>query len=306
MHGDEIPVRKLLAIALCVAVVLGIAVALSFALLAHWHLAPGGEGGRGALVDTIPQPRLQTAPQFEQHLGARLPPGLKLVDEAGRRVDWTALAATGRPIVLLPAYYRCNTLCGTVAHGALEALADTGLPPSAWHLLLFSIDPQDKPADARVLRAVYADYAAWARPAVFGAKPPDLRLLTGDAADTAALARSIGFDWRLPPDAGGQAVPQYAHPTGMVVLTPQGTVAKYLLGVRFDPAALRGALVDAADGRVGTLADRLLLACAHLDPRAGAHNAQVAWLLRALGLALPGALAFWIWRHRAATSRRPR
>jgi protein SCO1/2 len=306
MPGTEIPVRKLLGIALCVAVLLGVAVAVSFTLLAHWRLAPGGEGGSGALVDTIPEPRLQTAPQFEQRLGASLPPGLKLVDEAGRRVDWTALAASGRPIVLLPAYYRCDTLCGTVAHGALEALADTGLPLTAWHLLLFSIDPQDKPADARVLRAVYADYAAWARPAVFGAKPPDLRLLTGDAADTAALARSIGFDWRLPPGAAGQAVPQYAHPTGMVVLTPQGTVAKYMLGVRFDPAVLRSALVDAADGRVGTLADRLLLACAHLDPLAGAHNAQVAWLLRAIGLAVLGALAFWMWRHRAAPSRRPR
>jgi len=306
MLGAEIPVRKLLGIALCVAVLLGAVVAVAFALLAHWRLAPGGEGGAGALVDTIPQPRLQTAPQFEQRLGASLPPGLKLVDDAGRRVDWTALAASGRPIVLLPAYYRCNTLCGTVAHGALEALADTGLPPTAWHLLLFSIDPQDKPADARVLRAVYADYAAWARPAVFAAKPPDLRLLTGDAADTAALARSIGFDWRLPPDASGQAVPQYAHPTGMVVLTPQGRIAKYMLGVRFDPAVLRGALVDAADGRVGTLADRLLLACAHLDPLAGAHNVQVAWLLRALGLAVLGALAFWILRHRTAPARRPR
>ncbi len=265
------------------------------ALMALWMAAAAAAPAQAATP---------AVPAFEQRLGATLPPGLRLVDAAGAVVDWRALAASGRPIVLLPAYYRCATLCGTVAHGALEALADTGLAPDTWRLLLFSVDPHDTPADARVLQAVYADYARWARPQAYGAHPPDLRLLTGAAADSRALARAVGFDWQAAgaPAAPG-APPDYAHPTGLVVLTPQGVVSRYLLGVRFDARALRSALVEAADGRIGTPAEHLLLACAHLDPLAGRHSATVLALLRGVGLAALGLLGAWVWRHRRAPQR---
>ena len=314
MADKDIPLHRMWYIAGGLLLVLGMVVGVAYALLLHWHLAPGGEAGARAIVETIPLPRLQTAPpapmsqltpapDFEQRLGERLPPGLHLVDAAGQPIDWSALAVSGRPLVLLPAYYRCDTLCGTVAHGALEALADTGLPPDSWRLLLFSIDTADRPADALALQTVYADYAAWARPAVYTAHPPDLRLLTGAADQTAAVAGSIGFRWQLPSSASGAAAPQLAHPTGLVVLTPQGQVSRYFFGVRFDPAKLRSALVDAADGHVGDLSDRLLLACAHFDPLPGSHDAQIAWLLRAVGLSVLAALGLWIWRHRSAPPR---
>ncbi|HEY2255579.1 MAG TPA: hypothetical protein VGI11_08070, partial [Variovorax sp.] len=198
MDEDRLPLGRLWIVGAVVTLVIALVIACSLALLHRWQLPPGGAGGAAGIVQRIPPPRLQTAPQderagqtpapeFEQRLGARLPTGLHLVDASGQTVDWQALAASGHPLVLLPAYYRCDTLCGTVAHGALEALADTGLAPDAWHLLLFSIDPADRPADARVLQAVYADYAAWARPAVYARHPPDLRLLTSGAADAEAL-----------------------------------------------------------------------------------------------------------------------
>ena len=265
------------------------------AVLALWTACCGAAPASGMTA---------VAPAFEQRLGAALPPGLRLVDADGAVVDWHALAASGRPIVLLPAYYRCATLCGTVAHGALEALADTGLPPGAWRLLLFSVDPYDTPADARVLQAVYADYARWARPQAYGAHPPELRLLTGAAADTRALARAIGFDWQAASaPAAPDTPPDYAHATGLVVLTPQGLVSRYLFGVRFDAKALRSALVEAADGRLGTPVERLLIACAHLDPLTGRHSAAVLALVRGVALAALGLLGAWVWRHRRAPRR---
>lgn len=237
--------------------------------------------------------QLQAAPAFEQHPGAAFPAAARFVDSRGHPVDRARLARDGKVIVLLPAYYRCDTLCGTVAHGALEALADTGLSPSAWQLVLFSIDPRDTAADALALQNVYVDYAMWARPEVFRAAPPALSLLTGSVPSARALADAIGFSWR---DEAAQE--GFAHPAGLVVLTPDGTVSRYLFGVRFAPAELRAAIVDAQAGKVGTPVERLLLACSHFDSMLVGNDGVVLGALRVVALVLTGVLALWIWRHR--------
>jgi protein SCO1/2 len=233
------------------------------------------------------------SPAFDQRLGARLPHQAVMLDETGQPVDWPRLESSGRPIVLLPAYYRCDTLCGTVAHGVLEALDRSGLPPSQWRLLFFSIDPDDTPADAAVLRSVYLDYARWLQrdqPAT----DPDVHLLTGPASASAAWADAIGFQWRRAAGAGTDV----AHPTGLVVLTPDGRVSRYLFGVRFEPDQLRAALVEASSGRIGTLTDQLLLACSHLDPLSGRLDEQVMIVMRSVGLTSIAVLLTWIWRRR--------
>jgi protein SCO1 len=237
------------------------------------------------------------APSFDQRLGAALPSTLRLFDSTGTPVDWKAISDQRRPIVLLPAYYRCDTLCGTVAHGALEALADTGLSRDDWTLLLFSIDPSDTPGDARALRTVYEQYARWARPQVF-AQPARIELLTGDERSTRDIAQIVGWRWLAQSSAASERI-AYAHATGIVVLTPDRVVSRYLFGVRFDPAQLRLAIVEASDGRVGTVTDQLLLACAHLDPLLGGRDGLVLGVLRGMAAALIAELSLWIWRHRA-------
>jgi protein SCO1 len=241
------------------------------------------------------------APSFDQRLGALLPSTLRLFDSKGALVNWNAISDQRRPIVLLPAYYRCDTLCGTVAHGALEALADTGLSRDDWTLLVFSIDPSDTPGDAMALRAVYEQYARWARPQVF-AQPPRIELLTGDERSTRDIAQIVGWHSLSQSSGSGERV-AYAHATGIVVLTPDRVVSRYLFGVRFDPAQLRSAIVEASDGRVGTVADQLLLACAHLDPLLGGHDGLVLGVLRGMAAVLIAGLSFWIWRHRAGRAK---
>jgi protein SCO1/2 len=312
MADADVRIGRVVAAFAAGALVVALAGTAAFGLLRRWHMPAGGERNSSALIAPIPEPRLQTSPQLdhargpdapppeiEQKLGASVPHGLSLSDANGLPVDWKAWAADPRPTLLLPAWYRCDTLCGTVAHGAIEALADTGLPPSAWRLALFSIDPTDTPADARALQTVYAKYAIFARPAVYAAEAPDLQLLTGDAVQTHALARTIGFRWLEEPPSSGNAAPRFAHATGLVVLTPEGVVSRYLFGVRFEPTTLRAAIVEAGQGRVGTLADRLLLACSHFDPQLGTRDGLVLMLMRGVALAVLASLGTWMWRHRA-------
>lgn len=251
-----------------------------------------------ALPIALLLPLLVSAAEVEQHLGATVPSALAFNDAEGHATTWAKLPAAGRVTVLVPAYYRCDTLCGTTMHGIVEALADTGLPASAWRVVGFSVDPADTPEAAQALQTVYRHYAQWARPAVFGQQPIALQLLTTDAATSTELSRRIGF--RFDPEPGDART--LAHVPGLVVLTPDGTVSRYLFGVRFEPGELRRAIVDASDHRIGTLADRFVIACSHASAWLGRHDALVLGLVRGAALAALLGLVGWIWRHRRARS----
>jgi len=236
------------------------------------------------------------APLFEQRLGHSLPSTLRLRDADGSPVTLPGLLRSGRTLVLLPAYYRCDTLCGTVAHGALQALADSGIPARDWQLVLFSIDPLDTPAQASALRDVYTGYAHWARPTTYAGGVP-LRMLSGEASQSRALAESIGFDWRVSSAGSGQSAPDLGHPAGLVVVTPEGVVSRYLFGVRFDPATLRDAMLEAHDGHIGNWVTRLSLVCAHLAPASGAGPwPLIRALAAACALGLLALTAAYVWR----------
>jgi protein SCO1 len=80
-----------------------------------------------------------------------------------------------------------------------------------------------------------------------------------------------------------EATRQFAHPAGLLVLTPEGRIANYLFGVEYAPKDLRLALVAAADGTIGNAADQLLLYCYRYDPQTGRYSASIMSVVRILG-----------------------
>jgi len=113
------------------------------------------------------------------------------------------------------------------------------------------------------------------------------------------LTDSVGFHYVY--DA---ALKQYAHPTGILVLTPDGRTSKYLYGIDYGPRDLRLALVEASDNGIGTPADRLLLYCYHYDPAAGRYGLVVLNVIRLGGVVtvvwLAGLIALLLRRERRA------
>jgi len=248
-------------------------------LYARQGAARGGCGAHPGV--RAPADLLQRA-GFDQRLGARVPDGLQFQDVHARAVRLGDLYG-GRPTVLVPGYFGCRTLCDVVRAGVAHAVGASGLTAGRdFNVVLISIDPRDTPGDAAAAQT--GDAAADPHGQV-----GQWDYLTGTAAASEALARAIGFRYFFDTRNG-----QYVHAAGIVVLSPRGTVAQYLFGVQFAPQTLRLALIGAAHGAIGTLADRLLLLCCDYDPSSGRYSLVISRVLAVAGLATVLALALLI------------
>jgi protein SCO1 len=238
-----------------------------------------------------PPPDLDQRAGFDQRLGAQLPMDARFRDANGRTLTLRELTG-GKPLLLALGYYRCPNLCDVVLQGMAHSLAGQELQAGRDVEVAFvSIDPAESPRDARHAQAMLermqprAAVARW-------------HFLSGDAAPIHALARAVGFRYFYDTRIG-----QYAHPAGMVVITPNGRVAQYFFGTSWPPASLRLALVDAARGRLGNWIDQLVLLCCGYDPATGRYSLAIGHAMQALGvafvLALAGAL-LWLKRRARA------
>jgi protein SCO1 len=227
--------------------------------------------------------------------GKQLPADLVFRDDDGRPVRLQDLSL-GKPLVLVPGYYRCPNLCSTVMDGVLESLAQARLPRGTWHVAAVSIDSRETVAVAAAKKPLYG--------ALVAATGGDLHMLTGDAAAVGALTSAIGM--RVSPSSDSSNPDQIAHPAGLVVLTPDGRIARAFSGVRFDAAALRAAIEQASAGQVGSPAQQLLMRCVHFDPQTGRYTMTILDGIRIVFLAAFAALAIgWLWHVRQRQRRHP-
>ncbi|HXJ35174.1 MAG TPA: SCO family protein [Candidatus Eisenbacteria bacterium] len=254
-------------------------VGLALLLVAPWA-AHAGEERPAALRDVA----------FAQRLGDRVPVDAPLRDETGRAV--TLREYLGKPLLLVPAYYTCPMLCTLVQNGVVSALRalpfDIG---KEFTVVTFSFDPTDGPEAAAKKKEAYL--AEYRRP---GAEA-GWHFLTGGEASIKALTDAIGF--RATYD---EAHHQYAHASGIVLLTPEGRITRYFFGVEYAPRDLRLAMVEASANKIGTVVDQLLLFCFHYDPATGRYSRLALDAVRAGGVvtivALGAAIGWWLRRER--------
>jgi protein SCO1/2 len=245
------------------------------------------------------QPEALRGVGFDQRLNEQVPLELVFRDERGAPVELGSLFR-GKPVILSLAYYRCPMLCTLVLNGlvsAMKALPFTA--GDAYDVITVSIDPQETPALAAEKKATYLEQ--YRR---LGADD-GWHFLTGDAAAIEQLARAVGFRYRYDPERK-----EFAHAAGLTVLTPRGVVARYFFGVEFAPRDLKFGLMEAAENRIGSPIDQLLLFCYHYDPSTGRYSSVILTGMRVAGLAtllaLGGFIVFAVRRERRSHPRRPR
>ncbi len=235
-----------------------------------------------------------------EHLGDRVPAGLRFQDQTGAHVSLDDLLHQGRPVVVTLGYHRCPMLCGLVLDGLAKATRTAGLKLGKdFAAVDVSIDPGE---DIKLLRqsqqrvvelagngATTADWPFW---------------VSGEDAGAAArrLADAVGFRYKYDPTSK-----LFAHDAVAFVLTPDGTIARYLYGVNYPARDFRMALVEASGGRIGTSIDKVILSCYRYDPATRRYGPFVFGFMRIgaglVFLALVGLLTI-LWRKEIAMRKR--
>jgi protein SCO1/2 len=195
------------------------------------------------------------------------------MDTAANHVRLQELAARGKPVVLTLIYFDCPMLCSLVQQGVTRALNETGLRLGHdYYGLTVSFNPKDTIPQARLRQGGYLQTLKNAE----RAHPSDWPYLTGGERSIRTLADSIGFRYRW--DAEAQ---QFEHPAVSMVLGPDGKLSRYLYGIELNPRDLKLAILEAAQGRVGTTLDRVILKCFKYDPVSRKYHFYVMGALRA-------------------------
>jgi protein SCO1/2 len=221
--------------------------------------------------------------KFEQHPGQQISRDLIFRDEKGRALKLGELFGT-RPIILVLGYYRCPMLCTMINDGLINALenlhANVG---SEFDVVELSIDPGETSEAAAERKALYVH--RYGRPNA----ADGWHCLVGDARAITQLTDEVGYRY-----AYDLEVKQYAHPSGVIVLTPAGKISRYIFGVTFNSTELRDALAAAKEGKSGSVLSQIFLLCYHYNPITGKYGALILSVLRIASIGTLVSLAVFV------------
>jgi protein SCO1/2 len=228
-------------------------------------------------------PKLPARADLEQKLGAQLPLDRTFTDETGQAVPLSSYF-NKRPVILQLGYNHCWLMCDVVTGALVRSLQDLRLTPgNDFDVVFVSIDPRETWQLAAQKRARFIRSYGRSKTGA------GWHFLTGNEPNIQTLASTVGFHFFYDPPSG-----QFAHPSGIVVVTPQGRISKYFYGVEFDPAQLRLALLQASGESIGSRVDALLLLCYHWNPLTGKYGWLIALALKIGCFATVGLLAAYI------------
>jgi len=236
----------------------------------------------------LPQDLIQQV-GFDQKLGDQIPLALSFTDSTGRPVRLADYFGE-KPVILALGYYECPMLCSLVRNGLYESLKQLDFTVgNEFDVVIVSIDPGETAEDAEVKRQVsIMNYER-------STSEDGWHFLVGQEESIEPLAEAIGFRYTY-----DQEIDQYVHPSGIVVLTPEGQISRYFYGIDYPARDLRLGLVEAASNQIGSPVDQLLLTCYHYDPVSGEYTLVIMDIIRIIGLltvAVIGVVLYFMFRR---------
>jgi len=242
---------------------------------------PGANPSPG--IPSSQMPSVLSKVSYEQRLNERLPLDLQFKDEEGRTVRLGDYFGH-RPVVLAFVYYDCPMLCTQVLNGidtSLSVLTET--VGKDFDVVAVSFDPRETPSLANGKKKAQVDRYKRA------GSEAGWHFLTGEEPAIKTLTDAAGFHY-----VWDDKTQQFAHPSGIIVVTPDGRLARYFFGIEYASRDVKFALIESSAGRIGNAIDQLLLYCYHYNPATGQYGLVTMSLVRLAGVLTIAALAGFV------------
>ena len=212
-----------------------------------------------------------------QHLDRQLPLDAQFVDDTGKTVRLGDYFGQ-HPAVLTLVYYNCPMLCSEELDGLTGALEMVRLTPGKdFSVVVISIDPTETPELAAKKKAFYVK--RYGRPETAAG----WHFLTGQKPAIDAVTDAVGFGYVKVPGPDG-TLSQFAHASSIEVVTTQGKLAQYYLGVEYSPKDVLLGLIEASGNKIGSPVANILTYCYHYDPQTNKHSLIVARVVQLGGM----------------------
>jgi protein SCO1 len=230
---------------------------------------------------------------ISQHLNQQLPLGLTFTDDSGKQVALGSYFGK-RPAILALVYYRCPMLCSEEMDGLTSALEMVKFVPGKdFNIIVVSIDPTEGTDLAAAKKREYLK--RYGHPETANG----WHFMTGTQPNIDALTQAVGFRY-VKLHVPNSNLVQFAHASAIQIVTPEGKLAQYYMGVEYSPKDLLLGLDEASSNRIGSPVDNILTYCYHYDPQTNTHSLIVARVVQAGGgltLLLLGGFMFVMFRR---------
>jgi protein SCO1/2 len=212
-----------------------------------------------------------------QKLNSQIPLNGQFRDESGNSIRMGDYFGK-RPVILALVYYKCPMLCSEELDGLVGALEMVKFVPGKdFDVVVVSIDASEGPDLAAAKKKTYVQRYGHPETA------EGWHFLTAQQPAINALADAVGFGYVRVPGPDGK-MSQFAHASSIEIVTPEGRLAQYYLGVEYSARDIRMGLVEASHNKIGSPVDNILTYCYRYDPQLNKHSLIVARVVQAGGL----------------------
>lgn len=243
----------------------------------------------------VPPEELENVGVTEK-LGEFVSDDITLTNQYGEQVQLSDYLHNDRPVILAMVYFECPMLCNLILQGLMKGLSDLSWQPGdEFDVLAVSISPTETPELARANKENYLEQLG----------NPDaadgLHFMTGSEEEVRRLGDQVGFHYEW-----NEQTQEYMHGSSLIFLSEEGKISRYLHGIDYPELMLRNALYDAADGRIGSPMDRVVLYCFQYDSQSGSYVPVAVNIMKIGGVItlvlLGGFLGFFFLRERKSTT----
>jgi protein SCO1/2 len=227
--------------------------------------------GEGSLM----VPKSMEQAQITDKAGAKIPSDIRFTDHNGQQKTLGDYLAPGLPVITILGYMGCPMLCSLVMNGLVDALKLSKYKLGTDYRMVYaSIDHRESYELAAKKRANYIEIMNVSEEQ---AKAWSFNVMEEGEARRLADALGFGFSY-------DKKIDQFAHGAGFFVLSPKGILSRTFFGIEFKPADINMALIESADGKIGSFIDKVLLSCFHYDPDSHRYGVYIFGVMRLAGL----------------------